>query len=649
MKRVVTLVVMFCSIMIATQVKAAQPVNQNQLADVTNFKAVKVTQKSVKLRWSKVKNANGYTVYLYNKETKKYKKLKDTTKKSYIVKKGLKKNKASYYAVRAYSAKGANKKYSSFGRVISVYPKESKKTNVKKVVLIQPSLTVEKGTIFKLKQTLVPQDIKKKLGSKAVTVRSSNPYAVKANPQGVLMAENKGRSTITVTAHNGVYAKIKIWVLGKEFKPDVRRIKKVENLKLNALNKTSVKLTWKKCSYASDYLIYSYNKSKNKYKQFKILKGKKTSLVISGLKPNVDYPFMVKGYHKKKGIEIYGINSNNVSGCVLGGNFVNATSIHFEKNSYEVMEEKSIKLNCLFYPTNVISHDVTYSSSKEDIATVSADGIVTGHKEGKTYITAYSHNGLKVRVALNVIPNEKYASRFSVLCFHRIVSDNLKKKKFPKYEWVAAVSDFEKQMKYLYDNHYTTLSLDELYSWYKGKRNVPAKTVVLTFDDGDYEFYHIVYPILKKYNFKATMFIVGSRTENVTHEYEDVDTAHYLGWDKINEMKRAYPNISFQSHTFNLHYAKQQLAVYESSLAQIFEDFKINQKNAVTFNNPYNYIAYPFGGFNDDIVYCAKKFGYKLAFDFGPGRRVTRDDSCYHIPRMKINGQITMENFIKRL
>ena len=114
-------------------------------------------------------------------------------------------------------------------------------------------------------------------------------------------------------------------------------------------------------------------------------------------------------------------------------------------------------------------------------------------------------------------------------------------------------------------------------------------------------------------------------------------------------MKKAYPQISFQSHTHNMHYAKEQLAVYQLSLAQIYEDFEINRLSGIEKKNTYQYIAYPFGGFNDDVVYCAKKYKYKLAFDFGPGRKATRDDSIYHIPRMKINGQITMEEFLKRI
>lgn len=634
-----------CGGMAVTQTKAAQV--QQAPSAVSALRATKVTEKSVRLKWKASKNATGYLVFQYNTKAKKFKLIKGTTKKTYTVKKGLKKNKAAKFMVQAYQKNGAIKKYAPCSEVISVYALGSKKKNVKTIHFIYPSLTIEEGAIFKLKTEIMP---KKKVASKTVHFVSSNPNVAEVLADGVIIAKKRGKATITARAHNGVSSKIKIWVLEKEYAPEVRKIKTIDNLQINEQGNNSLKINWKKCGYVDGYIVYRYNFSTNKYSIYKTVKGKsKTSIVIPNLKKDVNYAFMVKGYRDRKGIHVYGKNGRVVSGCVMGGSYANAKSIRFGKSEYEVMEDDQLKLDCIFEPSNVISRVVTYTSSKEEIATVTSDGTVRGHKVGKTYITAYSHNGLSVRVPVRVVDNAKYAERIPVTCFHRVVSDSLKKSKFSKYEWVAAVSDFESQMKYLYENHYNTLSLDEFYAWHQGKRKLPARSVVLTFDDGDYEFYHIVYPILKKYNFKATMFIVGSRTGETTEEYKDVETSYYLGWDKINEMKKEYPNISFQSHTYNMHYARKQLAVYELSLAQIYQDFETNRLNGIENKNTYQYVAYPFGGFNDDVVYCAKKFKYKLAFDFGPGRMATRDDSIYHIPRTKINGQATMEEFIKRV
>lgn len=634
-----------CSGMVVIQTKAA-PINQEPSA-VSALRATKVTEKSVRLKWKASKNASGYLVFQYNTKTKKFKLLKRTTKKTYTVKKGLKKNKATKFMVQAYQKNGAIKKYAPYSEVISVYALGSKKKNVKTVNFMYQSLTIEEGAIFKLKTEVEP---KKKAASKIVHFSSSNPNVAEVLTNGVMIAKKGGKAIITARAHNGVSSKIKIWVLEKKYKPEVHKIKTIDNLQINEQDNNSLKIKWKKCGYADGYIIYQYNSITKKYSVHKTIKGKsKTSAVISNLKQDVNYSFMVKGYRDRKGIRVYGGNSRIVSGCVMGGNYTNAKSIRFGKSEYVVMEDEQLKIDCILEPANVISQVNTYKSSKEEIATVASDGTITGHKVGRTYITAYSHNGLSVRVPVRVVGNAKYAERIPVTCFHRVVSDSLKKSKYSNNEWVAAVSDFEKEMKYLYENHYNTLTLDEFYTWHQGKSKQPARSIVLTFDDGDYEFYHIVYPILKKYKLKATVFIVGTRTGETTEEYKDVETSYYLGWDKINEMKKEYPDISFQSHTYNMHYARKSLAVYELSLAQIYQDFETNRLSGIENKNTWEYIAYPFGGFNDDVVYCAKKFKYKLAFDFGPGRMATRDDSSYHIPRIKINGQVTMEEFIKRI
>lgn len=647
MKKIVLgIAAILCGMLLSPQVEAAQ--EQQTPSAVQSLRATKVTKKSVRLKWNISKNASGYLVFQYDTKTKKYKKIKTTKKNTYTVKKGLKKDKEARFMVQAYNKSGSLKQYAPCSKVVSIYVLGSRKKNVNALNFLHDSLAVEVGSSFKLDTEVNPA---KKVVSKKVHFVSSNSKVAEVTSNGIIRTNKKGKVTITARAHNGVSSKIAIWVLEREYAPTIHKIRTIENLQVKALDSDSLKLKWEKCGYVDGYIVNVYNSSTKKYSIHKIVKGKtKTSTVISDLKKNVNYSFVVKGYKNKKGIHVYGASSRMVSGCVLGSSYANASSIRFGQSEYEVSEEEKLKLDCILEPSNVISHGITYKSSKEDIATVAPDGTVTGHKVGKTYITAYSHNGLSARVQLRVVENSKYANKISVLCFHRVVSDALKRSKFPNNEWVAAVSDFEKQMKYLYDNQYTTLTMDEFYNWYKGKGKLPAKTVVLTFDDGDYEFYHLVYPILKKYKLKATMFIIGSYTGETTEAYKDVASRYYLGWDRINEMEKNYPNISFQSHTYNLHYGiKQQPAVYDLSLAQIYQDFESNRLDGINHKHVYRFIAYPYGGFNDDVVYCAKKYKFNLAFDFGPGRRATRDDSMYHIPRMKINGQITMDDFIKRI
>ena len=75
---------------------------------------------------------------------------------------------------------------------------------------------------------------------------------------------------------------------------------------------------------------------------------------------------------------------------------------------------------------------------------------------------------------------------------------------------------------------------------------------MITIDDGKYEAYYLVYPIIKKYNFKATSFIVGSRTKNKTKKYNKTEI-NFIGLDIVNKVRKEYPNFEFQSHSYNMH------------------------------------------------------------------------------------------------
>jgi hypothetical protein len=65
---------------------------------------------------------------------------------------------------------------------------------------------------------------------------------------------------------------------------------------------------------------------------------------------------------------------------------------------------------------------------------------------------------------------------------------------------------FEKQMDYLATHNYSVISLSELLAGLKAGQ-LPPKPVIITIDDGFKSTYTLAYPVLKKYNFPATLFI----------------------------------------------------------------------------------------------------------------------------------------------
>lgn len=233
----------------------------------------------------------------------------------------------------------------------------------------------------------------------------------------------------------------------------------------------------------------------------------------------------------------------------------------------------------------------------------------------------------------NSLSND-FADKIPIFTFHRIVSDKLKNEKFKNNEWAHSIDMFDSQMKYLYDNGYSTIDLDEFYCWYQKKCDFPKKTVVITFDDGNADDYYLVIPILKKYDFKATTFIVGSRTYDYIDTEYDENTRTFITKEIISKTKEEYPNLSYQSHSWNFHYvdSNKKERILNMTGEEIDDDFK----NQAIFG--FKYLAYPYGVYNDNVIKYLKKYNYNLAFTFRVHEFATRQSKQYEIPRIKING-----------
>lgn len=91
-----------------------------------------------------------------------------------------------------------------------------------------------------------------------------------------------------------------------------------------------------------------------------------------------------------------------------------------------------------------------------------------------------------------------------VLTFHSVVNHTDNR---PWSFLSTSVSCFERMLKYLKKHNYQTLSLKELYEWKMNGCDDKVKRVLIHFDDGFLDNYTVAYPILKKYGFKATVFI----------------------------------------------------------------------------------------------------------------------------------------------
>ncbi len=188
---------------------------------------------------------------------------------------------------------------------------------------------------------------------------------------------------------------------------------------------------------------------------------------------------------------------------------------------------------------------------------------------------------------------------------------------------------FTEQMKYLSDNGYTSITLEQLYQAYRGGK-LPPKPVAITLDDGYPDNYTAAFPVLKQYKFTATIFAF---TGGIGHGM--------LTWDQVKEMN-AY-GIAIMPHTVN-HVDLSKLS--RDAQRQEIENSKLDLEQNLGIKA--NFFCYPYGHYNNDTIKLVKELGFTAAFTTATGK-VKPGDDLYHLKRVYVNGLLGMDTFKTKL
>lgn len=188
-------------------------------------------------------------------------------------------------------------------------------------------------------------------------------------------------------------------------------------------------------------------------------------------------------------------------------------------------------------------------------------------------------------------------------------------------------ADFEKQMKYLKDQGYTTIHMEDLLD-----KKVPKKAIVLSFDDGLEDFYTTALPILQKYGFTASNAVITGMIGQ--HEH--------MTNDQIRECIKA--GIEITSHTVT-HLDMSKLTK-EQLHKQLAESKSYLEK---TFGIKVDGFIYPSGRYNDLAVQTVKDEGYKIAATTQYGEADLAKDNILLLPRVRIDNRDSYNGFVKKL
>jgi peptidoglycan/xylan/chitin deacetylase (PgdA/CDA1 family) len=199
-----------------------------------------------------------------------------------------------------------------------------------------------------------------------------------------------------------------------------------------------------------------------------------------------------------------------------------------------------------------------------------------------------------------------YASGFQtipILCYHRFGAN--------KSAMTVTQPAFEQQMDYLAKNGYRVIPLAHLARFLDGKEPMPKKTVAITIDDGYRATYQIAYPVLKKYNFPATVYL-----------YTDfVGAGDALTWPQMEEMVRSGV-IEIQPHSkthsnLTVKLAGESDARYVERMRKEV-DVPINVIKDRLAASTFSY-AYPYGDVNDTVVEFLRAKGVRMGVTVTPG------------------------------
>lgn len=245
-----------------------------------------------------------------------------------------------------------------------------------------------------------------------------------------------------------------------------------------------------------------------------------------------------------------------------------------------------------------------------------------------------AHVAVTPMLRIPASPQQPLISAFAVpvLMYHRICDLTPKEAKSPLMrDLTVQPAHFEEQVKYLTENGFTCVLASDVDRAVRDCKPLPERAVAITMDDGYRDNFDCAFPILKKYNMPATIFLVTST----------VDTDGHLTWSDIHEM-RPHP-VGYGSHTvrhLDLTTLPPDQLDYELRESKRVLETKLLERITA--------VAYPSGAYNDSVTKKARDVGYLAGWKKGGGPVQPGDDPLL-LPRVRVNGYASMDDFKRKV
>ncbi|MBI3306402.1 MAG: polysaccharide deacetylase family protein [Candidatus Omnitrophica bacterium] len=179
------------------------------------------------------------------------------------------------------------------------------------------------------------------------------------------------------------------------------------------------------------------------------------------------------------------------------------------------------------------------------------------------------------------------------------------------------------QMKFLKLFGYHVITMDEFYEMKIGKRKPRSKEILITFDDGNYTFAKDALPILERYQYPVTLFVVSESVQRKVYGSMPLDLVKklmQLKWINIQSHSKTHPLLTRMN--------EDQIREEVAGSKKEFEEL---------LNIPIHYFAYPSGDMDERVRRITQESGYRLAFTTAYKKLKGQRETLYSLCRIKID------------
>ncbi len=279
----------------------------------------------------------------------------------------------------------------------------------------------------------------------------------------------------------------------------------------------------------------------------------------------------------------------------------------------------------------------------------------------------FMKKSLKILITLTLIicillPSLCYAQDsvcVPILMYHSVTDDE------PDNPYAISLKLFEEHISGLIEMGYTPVFLSQLADYVENGKDLPQKPICITFDDGYQNNYTNAYPILKKYNAKATIFVIGVSVGKSMYKDTTYEMSPHFGYNEAREMVKS-GLIDIQSHTYDMH----QWPAFEGGIARenilrlegesimdyvlkLRRDISMSRKKIEGELGKKLYaVAYPTGRYDNITELTLKNMNIRVTLATTMGNNYLKKgdtSSLYRMNRFNMNSDITMDVLINMI